>query len=151
MEAESFRLALFIVSKMATKVWCHMQMTSFRGKNGEIFLIFTSLFKNKETFPRSPLAHLTGQDCTKCSNLGQSKKWNYQYLLKKKVKLFSRVWLFVTLCTVAYQATPSMGFSKQEYWSGLPFPSPGYLPDPGIEPRSTHIVGRCFTIWATSD
>ena len=44
-----------------------------------------------------------------------------------------------TLCdpwTVAYQAPPSMGFSKQEYWSGLPFPSPGDLPDPGIEPRS---------------
>ena len=37
--------------------------------------------------------------------------------------------------TVAYQAPPSMGFSKQEYWSGLPFPSPGDLPNPGIEPR----------------
>ena len=36
----------------------------------------------------------------------------------------------------AYQAPPSMGFSRQEYWSGLPFPSPGDLPDPGIEPRS---------------
>ena len=39
-------------------------------------------------------------------------------------------------CTVAHQAPPSMGFSRQEYWSGLPFPSPGDLPDPGIEPRS---------------
>ena len=38
--------------------------------------------------------------------------------------------------TVAYRAPPSMGFSRQEYWSGLPFPSPGDLPDPGIEPRS---------------
>ena len=38
--------------------------------------------------------------------------------------------------TVAYQALPSMGFSRQEYWSGLPFPSPGDLPNPGIEPRS---------------
>ena len=38
--------------------------------------------------------------------------------------------------TVAYQASPSMGFSRQEYWSGLPFPSPGDLPDPGIEPGS---------------
>ena len=37
---------------------------------------------------------------------------------------------------VAYQAPPSMGFSRQEYWSGLPFPSPGDLPDPGIEPGS---------------
>ena len=41
-----------------------------------------------------------------------------------------------TLWTVAYQASPSMGFSRQEYWSGLPFPSPGDLPDPGIKPRS---------------
>jgi len=38
--------------------------------------------------------------------------------------------------TVAYQASLSMGFSRQEYWSGLPFPSPGDLPDPGIKPRS---------------
>ena len=38
--------------------------------------------------------------------------------------------------TVAYQASPSMGFSRQEYWSGLPFPSPGDLPNPGIEPVS---------------
>ena len=37
---------------------------------------------------------------------------------------------------IAYQASPSMGFSRQEYWSGLPFPSPGDLPDPGIEPKS---------------
>ena len=46
----------------------------------------------------------------------------------------SRVRLFVTPWTVAYQVPPSMGFSRQEYWSGLPFPSPGDLPNPGIEP-----------------
>ena len=49
---------------------------------------------------------------------------------------FSGVQLFATPWTVAYQAPLSMGFSRQEYWSGLPFPSPGDLPDPGIEPRS---------------
>ena len=53
-----------------------------------------------------------------------------------KVKLLSRVQLFATPWTVAHQAPPSMEFSRQEYWSGLPFPSPGYLPNPGIEPRS---------------
>ena len=53
-----------------------------------------------------------------------------------KVKLLSQVWLFATPWTVAYQAPLSMGFSRQEYWSGLPFPSPGDLPDSGIEPRS---------------
>ena len=52
------------------------------------------------------------------------------------VQSFSRVQLFATPWTVAYQAPPSMGFSRQECWSGLPFPSPGDLPHPGIEPRS---------------
>ena len=56
--------------------------------------------------------------------------------LKVKVKSLSRVQLFATPWTVAYQASLSMGFSRQEYWSGVPFPSPGDLPDPGIEPRS---------------
>ena len=51
------------------------------------------------------------------------------------MKLLSRVWLFATPWTVAYQASPSMGFSRQEYWSGSRFPSPGDLPDPGMEPR----------------
>ena len=56
--------------------------------------------------------------------------------VKVKVKSLSRVRLFATPWTVAYQAPPSMGFSRQECWSGLLFPSPGDLPDPGIEPRS---------------
>ena len=55
---------------------------------------------------------------------------------KVKVKSLSHVRLFETLWTVAHQAPLPMGFSRQEYWSGLPFPSPGDLPDPGIEPRS---------------
>ena len=53
-----------------------------------------------------------------------------------KVKSLSCVRLFGTPWTVAYQAPPSMGFSRQECWSGLPFPSPGDLPDPGIESGS---------------
>ena len=53
-----------------------------------------------------------------------------------EVKLLSRVRLFATPWTVAYQASLSMGFFRQEYWSGLPFPSPGDLPDPGIKPGS---------------
>ena len=52
------------------------------------------------------------------------------------VKSLSRVRLFVTPWTVAYQAPPSMGFSRQEYWNGVAFPSPGDLPDPMIEPGS---------------
>ena len=49
---------------------------------------------------------------------------------------FSPDRLFVTLWTVACQSTLSMGFSRLEYWSGLPFPSPGDLPEPGIRPAS---------------
>ena len=52
-----------------------------------------------------------------------------------KVKSLSHVQLFANPGTVAYQASLCMGFSRQENWSGLPFPSPGDLPDPGIEPR----------------
>ena len=56
--------------------------------------------------------------------------------LKVKVKSLSRVRLFATPWTVACQAPLSMGFSRQEYWSGLPFPSSGALLNPGIEPGS---------------
>ena len=55
--------------------------------------------------------------------------------MKVKVKSLSRIRLFATPWTVAYQAPLSMEFSRQEYWSGLPYPSPGDLPDPG-EPMS---------------
>ena len=54
-----------------------------------------------------------------------------------EVKLLSCVRLFATPWTVAYKAPLSMEFSRQEYWSGLPFPFPGYLPDPGIKPKSS--------------
>ena len=56
--------------------------------------------------------------------------------VKVKVKSLSRVLLFATPWTGAYLAPPPMGFSRQEYWSGVPFPSPEDLPNPGIEPRS---------------
>ena len=51
----------------------------------------------------------------------------------------------MTPWTAAYQTPPSMGFSRQEYWSGLPFPSPGDLPDPGIEPRSPAFQADALT------
>ena len=58
------------------------------------------------------------------------------FVVNLKVKSLSRVQLFATPWTVAYQAPPSMGFSRQEYWSGVPLPSPRDLPDPGVEPGS---------------
>ena len=65
--------------------------------------------------------------------------------VKVKVKSLSRVQLFVTTWTVAYQAPPSMGFSRQEYWSGLPFPSAGDLHDPAIEPESPAFQADALT------
>ena len=62
-----------------------------------------------------------------------------------KVKSLSRVRLFATPWTVAYQSSLSMGCSRQEYWSGLPFPSPGDIPDPGIEPRSPTLEADALT------
>ena len=53
-----------------------------------------------------------------------------------KVKLLSRVRLFATPWSAVYQAPLSMGFSRHEYWSGLPFSPPGDLPNPGVEPGS---------------
>ena len=56
--------------------------------------------------------------------------------LARALSLFSRIWLFMRLWTIARQAPQSMGFSRQEYWSGLPFPLPGDLPHSGMEPVS---------------
>ena len=66
-------------------------------------------------------------------------------IMSEWVKSLSRVRLFATPWTVAYQAPPSMEFSRQEYWSGLPFPSPGDLPDPGIKPRSPAFQADALT------
>ena len=57
----------------------------------------------------------------------------------------SCVQLFVTPWTGAHQAPQSMVFSRQEYWSGLPFPPPGDLPDPGIKLQSLSLAGRFFS------
>ena len=56
--------------------------------------------------------------------------------LEKEMANYSSTLAWKIPGTVAYQASQSMGLSRQEYWSGLPFPSPGYLPDPEIEPGS---------------
>ena len=78
-----------------------------------------------------------------CQTKHQSKKdrekvkphpWQWGYKWERCVFLFSHVQLFGTPCTVIHQAALSMKFSRQEYWSGFPFPSPGDLPNSGIEP-----------------
>ena len=71
--------------------------------------------------------------------------WSPSLMSESEVKLLSRFWPFATPWTVAHQAPPSMGFSRQEYWRGLPLPSPGNLPDPGIEPRSPTLQADALT------
>ena len=66
-------------------------------------------------------------------------------MVKVKVKLLNHVRLFAIPWTVAHQAPPSMGFSREEYWSELPFPSPGDLPDLGIEPSSPALQADALT------
>ena len=69
------------------------------------------------------------------------------------ISYFSHFWLCVTLWTVACQPPLSMGFSRQEYWGGLPFPPPRDHPDPGIESRSSvlsTLTGKLFTTDAKS-
>ena len=64
----------------------------------------------------------------------------------------SHVRLFATSWTVAHQVSLSMGFSRQEYWSGLPFPSPGDLPNSGIKPGSPALQADSLqTVWATRE
>ena len=81
----------------------------------------------------------------------------YALIVCVRISCFSHVHHFVILWIVAHQAPLSMGFSRQEYCSGLPFPSPGDLSDPGIEPRSpalqadSCIVGRFFTNWIMTE
>ena len=76
------------------------------------------------------------------SNIARKIVWR----LEVKWKLLSRVRLFVTPWTVQ-----SMEFSRPEYWSGQPFPSPGDLPNPRIEPRCSALQAGFFTNWATRE
>ena len=68
------------------------------------------------------------------------------FLILSFLCVLGRVRLFTTPCTVARQGPLSMGFSRQEYWSGVPCPPPGDLPDPGIEPVSPASAGGFFTM-----
>ena len=97
--------------------------------------------------PGSPVPGILQARTLELVAISFSNAWKW----KVKLKSLSHVWLFVTPGTVAHQAPQSMEFSRQEYWSGLPFPSPGDLPNPGTEPGSPTLKGRCFTIWATRE
>ena len=78
--------------------------------------------------------------CVLDKHLGHSRS-----VVEMKVKSLSWVQLFATPRTVGYQVPPSMGFPRQEYWIGLPFPSPRDLPDPGIKPGSPSLQADALT------
>ena len=88
--------------------------------------------------------HLTTKFRLKFKRVGKTTRWPFRLKFKGVgkaikwgvMKSLSRVQLFATPYIISYQAPPSMGFSRQEYWSGLPFPSPEDLPNPGIKPGS---------------
>ena len=92
-----------------------------------------------------------GRDTCTCvaasrpGHLGLPEHLSSAMLIGYDVRSLSRVRLFETPRTVAYEAPPSMGFSKQAYWNGLLFPSPGDLPDSAMEPRSP-ALGKRFTV-----
>ena len=100
----------------------------------------------------TPLAHTGSQGApgpevsllakTACGSGQQS--WELTAQEQSKCQLLSHIRLFATQLTVTCQAPLSMGFSRQEYWSGWPCPSPGDLPDPGIEPGSPALQGDSF-------
>ena len=78
--------------------------------------------------------------------------WRLSFHIPLSVCVLSCVWLFVTLWTIARQAPLSMGFSRQEYWSGLLFIPPGHLLKPGLEsmsPAFPALGGGFFTTWET--
>ena len=114
---------------------------------------FFFFFWNRETFITGPYKEVDGS-CLKNPKITESFPPS---LFRGKVRMrrgyaesHSRVWLFVIPWTVARQAPPSMGFSRQEYWSGLPFPSPGDLPNPGIKPGSPACRRILFHLSQTS-
>ena len=90
--------------------------------------------------PRSPegLCHMQGQKCPVGRGQGPEHSLCYPGNPTNMDMLYSAIQSCPTLCNTVYysQAPLSTGFSRQEYWNGLPFPTPGYLPDPRIEPAS---------------
>ena len=82
-----------------------------------------------------PLSSPVTSEGTSSRSRGAAHSWGYGLTCCRCLAL-SRVQLFATPQTVAHHGPLSMGFLSQEHWSGLPFPAPGDLPDPGIEPKS---------------
>ena len=111
---------------------CNLPESSLHGTSQARILEWVTIpFSRGSSRPRD-------QTCVSCIGRWILYHWVTREDHKEvwKVKLLICVWPFATSWTVAWQALPSMGFSRPEYWSELPFPSPGDLPKPGIKPGS---------------
>ena len=113
----------------------------------------------KSPRPKPPPAVLLGSSSDSLESMWYHILYLSPIKLLKRWDLTGQTWVFLRVCmlshsvvsdsailwTVAHQAPPSMEFSRREYWSGLSFPSPGDLPDPGVEPSSLALAGEFFT------
>ena len=130
------RWRVFVILILTLTLWCRI-------------IIFISMV----SIPRVRVSKFLFQDNNSKTNALQWSQWNLVdsplfHTCTRVPSRFCRVRLCVTLWTVARQAPLPMGFSRQEYWSGLPCPPPGNLSDPGIEPTSLMspaLVGGFFT------
>ena len=109
-------------------------LSSFGESRGEKKTYFES--------SKSFIFYVSSRFCLKTELFLFVYRWR---VLRRHAQSLGHVRLFATPWTVAHQAPLSMGFPRQEYWSGLPFPSPGDLPDPGIEPRSPALEADTLT------
>ena len=136
-------------------------MVVAKRAGGRTELQFCKIWSSRDEFGWPPgvgdgQGGLACCDSWGCKELDATElNWTELTLWSEEVKSLSRVQLFVTPWTVAYQAPPSMGFSRQEYWSGLPLPSPGHLPNPGIEPLTSepwcHLIFRSLLLRITTN
>ena len=120
--AQSFSHVLSFATPWAITLQAPQSVESFRQEYCSGLPFPTPGALPHPVFPECPA--LTGGLFTTESPGKRKRKWS-----RCRVRLFATPW------TIAHQAPPSMGFYRQEQWSGLPFPSPGDLSDPGIEPR----------------
>ena len=136
-------IPFYLTIDYSVPVVCKMDISSGNLHFASVFMFITRSFHKGAPCPQSP------ERTPKSSHLILKYPNNNLHLWEcMRLCVLILVWLFATLWTVAHQAPLPMGFSKQEYWSGLPFPPPRDLYNPGIEPRSPAfpaLAGGFFT------
>ena len=140
--------AILQLKKKNSDIWISIGNILWNPYNLSYFILWTIIncklvfqnFSVVSSFPLHRVQWLCAWALILCFHLVVTEKMNWS-----EVQSLSRVRLFAIPWTVAYQDPPSVGFSRQEYWRGLPFPSPGDLSDQGIEPRSPALQAAALT------